>query len=207
MKHLILFVALCLHYPLAAQTRLRGLGSLVIGLTPPDSLNKLEFVEDDQSYVKGTIALPCTHIRSFTASTVLIEGVRVTAISVYFYDDRLFRISCDYSDALKKVFTTKHGQGLARPPYTVRLCSGERGKPMLIEGEVWLRDDVWALAVQSTGYTSNCERENKRRLDIASQRLLALSSDCELRNVDQALIEFDRLEKEKQRLTTHPEKN
>ncbi|MCX6215515.1 hypothetical protein [Spirosoma sp.] len=205
MKHFILFVALCLHYPLLAQTKLRGLGSLTIALTPTDSLNKHVFLEDDQSYVKGTIALPCTHIRSFTASNVLIEGVRVTAISIYFYDDRLFRISCDYSDALKKVFTAKHGQGLTRTPYTTRLCSGEPGKPMLIEGEVWLQDDVVALAVQSTGYTSNCERENKRRLDIASQRLLALSSDCELRNVDQVLIEFDRFEK--QHSTIHPEKN
>ncbi|SOD79682.1 hypothetical protein [Spirosoma fluviale] len=190
MKHWLILLLLFQVNQLVAQATLVGLGTLRMTSTTPDSLNKNEFTEDDQSYVKGTIALPCTHIRSFKSKRAVVEGVVITNVNLYFYDNSLFKLSCDYSDNLERVFTKKYGLGTSQPTRRLSLCTKEKEKPLVLKITLWQQDDILALFNQSTGYTATCEPENKRRLDIASQRLQALASDCELRNTDQFIDEI-----------------
>ncbi|GAB3016816.1 hypothetical protein [Spirosoma pulveris] len=188
MKHWLILLLLFQFKQLTAQISPIGLGTLQLLVTSPDSLNESEFTEDDQSYVKGTIALPCTHIRSFKAVSAVIEGVVITDVNLYFYDNRLFKLSCHYSDELERVFTKKFGAGTQKPDRRVVLCSKE--KPLVIKGTLWQQNDILALVVQSSGYTATCELENKRKLVITGQRLNALASDCELKYADPSIDSF-----------------
>ncbi|MCK8493681.1 hypothetical protein M0L20_17575 [Spirosoma sp. RP8] len=186
-----LFVLFLLPYLSGAQSTVAGLGKYRIGFTKPDSLDATAFTEQDQSYVKGTIALPCTHIRTFTAANATVAGVPITNLSLFFYDNTLFKLACDYSDPLKEVFLQQHGYGVGSPARRFSLCTSERDKPMLVWNESWLNADLLAMVVQRKGYTVDCQPEEGAKLIIASQRFTALSSDCELKPIDSFMEEFD----------------
>ncbi|GAB4006296.1 hypothetical protein GCM10028808_07980 [Spirosoma migulaei] len=193
MKQLYSLILLAILFPNLsnAQSEVYRLGNYQIGVTTPDSLRGNEFKEDEQSYVKGTIALPCTHIRTFTALTVTVSGIAVSTLSLAFYDNRLFRISCDYSDQLQKMFSESHGKGTAKPAGRFSFCGNH--KPMLIWGNVWQADDQVAFVVRSKGYNADCAMQETSKLIIASQRLSALASDCELKNMDPSVDEFEKM--------------
>ena len=175
------------------QSKVAGLGKYVIGITTPDSLNRIEFREEEQSYVKGTIALPCTHIRTFTSATVTITGVSVANVALIFYDDKLSKISCDYSDSLKKAFLERYGPGIRQPMSRSQFCTKEKDKILLMWGESWSGVDILALVVHRSGYTADCKREEGARLIIVSQRISALSSECDLKPADSVVDEFMKL--------------
>lgn len=189
MKYALLFILVIPALGLA-QSNVTGLGNYVIGITTPDSLNRTAFREEEQSYVKGTIALPCAHIRTFTASTLTIAGVAVTNIVLFFYDNTLFRIFCDYNDSLNVSFLKQHGPGIRQPVSRFQFCPNEKAKPLLMWGETWPGADILALVVYRKGYTTECKREEGARLVIASQRISALSSDCDLKPADPFIDAF-----------------
>ncbi len=191
MKYVLLFVIVLPALSLA-QSTVTGLGTYTIGITTPDLLNRTEFTEEDQSYVKGTIALPCTHIRTFTATTAKIGGVLVANVALTFYDNKLFKIACEYSDSLQAAFTERHGSGVGKPVSRFQFCPDEDNKPLLVWGDVWLSDDVLTLVVYVSGYTADCKRKQGATLLIASQRMTALSSDCDLKSTDPLTEEYIR---------------
>lgn len=178
MKSFLLILSL-LTYELHAQADVRGLGKFIIGITTPDSLKKTDF-EEEQALVKGTIALPCTHIRVFKAATVDISSIPVGDLFLYFYDNILFKLSCTYTDALNTAFVLEHGEGKSLPRISVQYCVRREDKLMLIEQKVWQKGDVFAEASYAKGLNINCEVEEAKRLVIYSQQVSALASDCEL---------------------------
>lgn len=177
---------------LKAQTPISGLGPYHIGITTIDSILNADFTEADQSYVKGTIALPCSHIRIRRATRTKVAGHLVTNLSLFFYDDILFKISCDYPADLQKLVRLNHGNGNAAPKHSFTFCTKPAPKPMLVWGETWLSADVRALAIHSTGYAADCKFEESSQLSISSQRMSALSSDCELSITNALLEEYDK---------------
>lgn len=189
MKYLLLFIVL-LPALSRAQSNGAGLGKYRIGITTPDSLNRTQFNEEDPSYVKGTIALPCTHIRTFTSATVTIAGVSVADVVLYFYDDTLFKIACDYSDSLKMDFLSQYGPGVRKPVKSFQFCTDGTKKPLLMWGEIWPGAENLTFVVYTKGHTAGCKPEESTRLTIASQRMLALSSDCDLNPADLLVEEF-----------------
>ncbi|WP_461053508.1 hypothetical protein [Spirosoma arcticum] len=189
MKYVLLFVIMVPDLS-RGQSKIAGLGQYTIGITTPDLLNRTAFREEEQSYVKGTIALPCAHIRTFTASTLMIAGVSVTNIVLVFYDDTLFNLSCDYSAQLKAAFVEQHGPGVRKPVSRFQFCPQGNDTPMLVWGERWLSVDILALVVYWKGYTTECKPEEGTRLVIADQRISALSSDCDLKPADSFIDAF-----------------
>ncbi|MBC3787371.1 hypothetical protein [Spirosoma utsteinense] len=190
MKYALLFVIL---FPMLgrAQSKVTGLGNYVLGLTIPDSLNRLGFIEEDVSYVKGTIALPCTHIRTFTATTVPIAGLFVNRVILVFYDNILFKLSCDFSDSLSIAFVTQHGPGVRKTISNLQLCYKETEKPMQRWSTIWTSGDIMAIALHRNGYTTDCQLAQSARLLITSQKISALSSDCAIKPADSFSEEFD----------------
>lgn len=182
-----------LSYSLAAQPKVRGLGEYTIGRTTPDALRGMAFREDDQIFVKGTIALPCAHIRVFRAVSAELMGTSITDVCLFFYDDTLFSISCCYSDALQTAFIAAYGRGVPTPQRSVLYCESERGEPMDIRGEIWHHGDISAVVVQARGYNASCGMINESRLDIASRSVTALTSDCELGDTYQRAKEFHKV--------------
>lgn len=173
-----------------AQPNVTGLGKYVIGSTTPDSLNRAEFTEEEESYVKGTIALPCSHIRTFTADTLTITGIPVTNLVLVFYDETLFKISCDYSNSLGATFLKQYRPGVRKTVKSFLLCTKESDKPLLLWGETWPGVDTTTLVVYRKGYTADCKLEEGVRLIIANQRIAALSSDCDLKPADPVIDAF-----------------
>lgn len=165
-----------------AQSGVIGLGRYHIGHTTIDSLSKADFREEPESYVKGTIALPCSHIRIVKALQTDVAGVQVSNLSLYFYDDTLFRISCDYTAGLQQAFMVTHGKGTVGSKQTVQFCAGHTDKPTEVWGETWTHGDIQAMAVYAKGYTTDCVLVENSVLDIISRSMSALASDCELRN-------------------------
>ncbi|GAB3773707.1 hypothetical protein GCM10028818_15620 [Spirosoma horti] len=157
-----------------------GLGHYLIGVTSPESLDRSVFKEEDQVYVKGTLTLTCPHIRVFKAPTAEVAAIRVSNLSLAFYDNQLFAISCDYSPALKNAFVAKHGNGNLLSKTNLSLCLSRPDKPLQIMGESWKSGDIRAMAIRMEGYTSDCRQEESTWLLIASQRVTALSSECDL---------------------------
>lgn len=174
-----------------AQSKLTGLASYQIGITTPDSLSQV-FTEQDQSYIKGTIALPCTHIRTFISPEVTMEGITLTNVALAFYDNTLFRLSCDYSDDLKEAFQAKHGQGLVQPTRHISLCNNSSNNLLLVRGATWQSMDITAYVVRTQGHNANCQLEDGATIVVFSQRFWALSSDCEVRNTNSVLEEFEK---------------
>lgn len=192
MKHLILIVLL-LPAISQAQPGLSGLGRYILGVTTPDSLDRIDFKEEEQAYAKGTLTLPCSHIRTFTSRSVQSAGVALTNLSLFFYEDTLFRIACDYSDELQEGFTLTYGQGTPRPNTTLLFCDQGQDKTMLIKGEVWQNGDIFALAAQAEGYDADCQMQQVSQLIIANQQITALTSECALQNDDSFSEEFDEM--------------
>ncbi|MBD2756815.1 hypothetical protein [Spirosoma validum] len=175
-----------------AQSNVTGLGTYTIGITTPDSLSQT-FKEQDQSYVKGTIALPCTHIRVLKASTVTTGGLVLTNLILFFYDNRLFKLSCDYSPAVVEFLRTTNGKGTSPSPQRTLLCTKHTDDPLVLRGEFWLNADIIAFVVRAKGYNADCQREEAAKLSISSQRFSALSSDCDLKNTDLFIEEFEKV--------------
>lgn len=171
---------LFLPYRASILPQVDGLGSYLIGVTTPESLAGSAFREEDQTYAKGTLTLVCSHIRVFKAPAVEVEGIRVNNLSLTFYDNQLFAISCDYSPALMNAFVVKHGKGDLLSKISLSQCVKRQDKPLVIGGENWKNGDIQAVAVRMEGYTSYCRQEEDAWLMIASQRVIALSSDCDL---------------------------
>lgn len=197
MKYLLLLVLLWPN-PATAQANVVGLGPYRIGETTPDSLKRTDFIEDDPSLVKGTLTLVCSHIRTFKSSRVNVAGVFLTNLSLAFYDNHLFTLSCDYSDTLKEAFLSKHGPGIAKPPSRVILCSAQTNKPLLVWDETWQNADVLARVVHVKGYAEDCRRVESVRLIITSQRDSALSSDCDVKSIEPFPEAFRKVAKEHQ---------
>lgn len=189
MKYLLLF-ALVLPVRDKAPSNVIGLGDYRIGITTSESLNRANFTEEEPSYVKGTIALPCTHIQTFRSAMVTIAGVPVANVVLTFYDNTLFRISCDYSDSLKAAFLEKHGPGVVKPMSRFQFCPEKKDKLLLMWGESWPGVDTVALVVHRKGYTADCRLEEGVRLTIVGKRMLALSSDCDVKPADPFTDEF-----------------
>lgn len=173
-----------------AQATIAALGRYSIDIITPDSLQQLGFEEDEQSYVKGTIALPCTHIRTFKSRMMTIDGISVENLSLAFYDNKLFKIICDCSPQLLDTFVSIHGRGTPTPAIRLSLCGNS--KPMLLRGELWQREEYISYVVLARGYAMNCEMQENTQLIIASKRLLSLTSDCELKNTDLFAEEFEK---------------
>jgi hypothetical protein len=189
MNYLLLFFLL-LPNLCNAQLEGYGLGHFVIGKTTPDSLQQIDFKEDEQSYVKGTIALPCTHIRTFKSTMVAIDDVPVSNLSLAFYDNKLFKITCDYNPKLPYTFPLSYEQSIVKPVSRFSFCS--KDKPMLLWGKVWKSEDGIRYVIHSKGYTASCEMQENAQLVIVSQRLSALASDCDLKSTNLLIEEFER---------------
>lgn len=190
-----------------AQSNVAGLGNYSIGLTTPDSLKRSDFIEEDKSYVKGTIALPCTHIRTFTAATTAIKGISVREVVLVFYDNILFKITCDFSDSLSNAFMAQHGPGVRMTMTSAHHCSKALPKPLLQWTTVWTSGDVLSFAVNRSGYGADCKPEKSARLLIASQQISALSSECDIKPADPFPEEFDRIQKHVQETQRTPKKS
>jgi hypothetical protein len=207
MNYVLLFIFL-LPTLSRAQSSVTGIGNYVIGVTTPDSLRPADFVEEDESYVKGTIALPCTHIRTFTASNTAIAGISVHKAVLVFYDNTLFKISCDLSDSLSSAFVTRYGPGIRKTKNSVQLCDRATHKPFQQWTTVWANGDVLAVMVNRSGYGADCKPDKSARLLVASQRMLALSSECDIKPADPFPEEFDRVRRDvhktKQTLNKNP---
>ncbi|WP_460976750.1 hypothetical protein [Spirosoma knui] len=173
----------------SGQPNITGLGNLRIGSTTPDSLSSVVFKKDEQSYVKGTLALPCDHIQTFTSPKVEVAGTTITNVVLYFYDNKLFRISCDYTDALKEAFVAQHKAGTRTPATTFQLCT-TANRSLIASAETWTNADIVALVVYRKGYNADCEPGESATLTIFSQDASDLSSECALRNSDPLTDEY-----------------
>ncbi|MGV3560811.1 hypothetical protein [Larkinella arboricola] len=180
-NYVILFVLIGRLY---GQSTLHGLEPFVIGLTTPDSLNRFTFQEQELVVLKGTLALPCTDIRIFQTQTVRIKNTTISNLSLVFYENRLFRITCDYDEALQNAFIRQHGQGEATST-TLILCH-ERGpsKRLVLKSRNWQKGSIQALAISATGYNDRCQPERVSRLTIASLPVTAITSECDLDHLD-----------------------
>ncbi|CAN5117864.1 hypothetical protein BH09BAC4_BH09BAC4_17630 [soil metagenome] len=176
-----------------SQSQLVGLGRYVIGVTKPDSLSSTDFQEQEQAYVKGTLTLPCTHIRSFKSNKVQVADVLTTNLLLVFYDNKLFKLICDYRDELKATFLAKNGKGISRPARYVQVGVRNKSTSLILTGEVWQNADIDALAVHYEGDKTDSRIEEADRLMIASKPISALASDCDLLNADPLMEEFDRM--------------
>lgn len=192
MKYLLLVFLMfpAFGYP---QSQLVGLGRYVIGVTTPDSLSSTDFQEQEQAYVKGTLTLPCTHIRSFKSNKGQVADASTTNLLLVFYDNKLFKLICDYPDELKVAFLTKNGNGLSRPARHVQVGVRNKNTSLVVTGEVWQNADIDALAVHYKGDKTDSRIEEVDRLMIASKPISALASDCDLLNADPLIEEFDRM--------------
>ncbi|GAB3539902.1 hypothetical protein [Spirosoma fluminis] len=173
----------------SGQPGITGLGKLRIGITTSDSLNLTVFKKEEQSYVKGTLALPCDHIQTFTSPKVEADGTTITNVVLYFYDNKLFRISCDYTNALKEAFGAQYKAGTHTPATTFQLCA-TANRSLVASAETWTNADIIALVVYKKGYNASCEPEDGATLTILSLDASDLSSECALRNSDPLTDEY-----------------
>ncbi|GAB4043661.1 hypothetical protein [Spirosoma jeollabukense] len=192
MKFLLL-VFLVLPAPGYPQSQPVGLGRYVIGVTTPDSLNSSDFQEQEQAYVKGTLTLPCTHIRSFKSTKLQVADVLTTNLFLLFYDNKLFKLICDYRDEAKAAFLAKNGKGQFRPTRPVQVGVRNKNHSLVLTGEVWQNADMAVLAVHYQGDKKDHQLGETDRLMIASKTISALASDCDLLNADPLIEEFDKI--------------
>jgi hypothetical protein len=196
-KYLLCFIFMVPQASIAQVDKVTGLAHYIPGLTTPDSLNATDFREQDQPLVKGTLALLCTHVRTFTASQVILEGNPVTNLVLHFYDDRLFRIDCDYNEPLIRFFTRKFGPGISKPVSQFRVCSQGDDKFLTVWGEAWPGEETAAFVVYRKGYTTGCQPEEDARLVLWSQPLSALCSECDLQPTTSLMEEYRQLQQGK----------
>ncbi|WP_420147992.1 hypothetical protein [Spirosoma sp.] len=176
-----------------AQSNLFGLGKYIIGITAPDSLERTVFKEQSESYIKGTLALACRHIRMFKADKKEIDGILINNLTLCFYDNKLIKLSCDSNAELEKAFQVNYGRAEPRPVRQVSSCAQDKDSTMLMWGEAWQNGDIWALIVHRKGRNAECEIENKVRLIVSSQALTSFASDCDLKHIDPFIEEFDKM--------------
>ncbi|MDB5242515.1 MAG: hypothetical protein JWP57_3140 [Spirosoma sp.] len=191
MKYLLL-VSIMLPSLSWSQANVAGLGHYVVGITTSASLNLVDFKEEDPSYVKGTIALPCNHIRTFTSARTEVAGTPITNVVLVFYDNTLFSIICDYSDTLKERFVKQYGLGVKKPKSHFQLCTTEKDKPLLVWSEAWPGKDVLAFVTYIEGYTADCTWKAGALLRVFNQKIAALSSECDLQLIPSYLEMYDR---------------
>lgn len=182
LRHCLLLLSLV--HSLYAQPKLARLGPFELGVTTPDSVHWFAFREQELVVVKGTLALPCATIRVLKADTVHLPGLAVTNVALVFYENRLFRITCDYKDRLQQKFTEQHGKGRAEPPKTLLVCEEQPARRLTLERASWQQGDVRALTVRATGYNAQCRPEQTARLTITNQRIAAITSECDLEHLD-----------------------
>ncbi|GAB3319082.1 hypothetical protein GCM10027299_11300 [Larkinella ripae] len=168
--------------PLRAQSKLAGLGEFLIGRTTPDSLRSSGFREQELVVVKGTLALPCAGIRVFLADSLAIQGIPVTRLFLVFYENRLFRITCDFGEPLRKAFVKQHGQ--RKTVRNQRLSRCDSGNALTLTYEKWEQDAIQALAVSAAGPDEHCQPEQVSRLTIVHQKTAAITSECDLDFMD-----------------------
>jgi hypothetical protein len=196
MKYYLIIAFLSLPSLSPAQSRLAGLGNFTIGRTTPDSLNRIDFTEEDQPYVKGTLTLPCTHIRLFTAREATIAGTHVTDLVLYFHDNMLFKMSCKYRDELSGFLRGQYGPSTPKAPVSLQFCPQAMSKPLLMWGEAWSTGDMLALVVHAKGHAADCKPVEVDKLTIVSQQVLALSSECDLQQTDSFTDAFIKAQKD-----------
>jgi hypothetical protein len=183
MNYLLLFLFL-FPYPLYSQSDGVGLGPFRIGMTTPDALQQPGFQEQELVVVKGTLALPCTNIRVFRADSVKIQGILVTPLFLVFYENRLFRITCEYGEPLQTAFIAQHGQAQKRQARRLALCDQRNAKRLVLESESWQLGDCLALAIRAVGTNARCEPEQTSRLTIVRPSVAAITSECDLGHLD-----------------------
>lgn len=193
----LLWLMLVLPQTGRAQAGRIGLVPFVLGSTTPDSLDATDFSEQDQPLVKGTLALVCAHVRTFTASQVMVEGIPVTKLVLHFYDNRLFRLDCDYDEPLGGAFTRTFGPGMIKPESQFRVCTQENDKLMTVWGVAWPGEETEALVVYQKGYTAACQPEEGARLILWSQSVSALCSECDLQPANPLLEAYRQLQQQK----------
>lgn len=176
--------------PQISRAQVTGLAHYVPGLTTPDSLDTADFREQEQPLVKGTLVLVCTHVRTFTASQVLLEGIPVTNLVLHFYDNRLVRLDCDCDEPLSRAFIRAFGPGVSKPVSQYRVCTQDKDKLLTVWGEAWPDGATKALAVYRKGYTAACQPEEGARLILWSQWLAALCSECDLQPTHPLVEEY-----------------
>ncbi|MFD1142967.1 hypothetical protein ACFQ4C_17710 [Larkinella insperata] len=182
LNYLILFALTC---PLYGQSALTGLGPFVLGVTTPDSLHPYDFQEQELVVVKGTLALPCTGIRILRARSIEMQGVPIANVHLVFYENRLFRITCDYGEPLQNAFMRQHGIGHSNINDSIVLChEGRESKRQVLKSTRWERGSIRALAIHATGYNDRCQPEQVSRLTIASLPVAAITSECDLDHLD-----------------------
>lgn len=189
LKHL-LFLLLVLPQLAQAQTKVMGVGSFVLGLTTPDSLQPIDFKELEPALIKGTLTLACPHVRCFRATRVTTAGMGLTQVVLSFYENQLVKLSCDYSDSLSNTFTRVHGPRVAMPVSRFLVCTREKDKLLLMYGEDWSSADVVAVAVYWQGYGEACQFERGARLTLWRRMPAALWSACDLPPNDPLLEEY-----------------
>ena len=197
MKYLLLFMLILPRTSVAQADKVAGLAPYILGLTTPRALDPAEFKEQDQPVVKGTLALLCTHVRTFTASAVMLEDSLITNLVLHFYDDRLFRIDCDYSEPLSRFFTRKFGPGVRKSVSQFRVCKEGDDRFLTVWGEAWPGEDTAAFVVYRKGYTVECQPEEDARLIVWSRRLAALCSECDLQPTNPLMEEYRQLQQGK----------
>lgn len=170
--------------PGLAQPVVDGLGPFRMGVTTPDSLSRVLFREDDPPLVNGTIALPCHHIRLFSAASVPTAGATLHHVVLAFYDGTLLAVSCDWTDSLAATFRQQHGPGVEEPERRVPVCTTRPDEPARLQRWGWTTGDVRAVASRVSGLAADCRPLRMARLIIVSQWLAGLSSDCALPVLD-----------------------
>lgn len=179
-----------------AQSITGALGAYRIGITTASTINTSLFLEEDQPRVKGTLALSCPHIRKFTATQVTIDEVLLTNLSLFFYNDTLFRISCDYSDTLRRIFRPRLESDIPLPTVRNRRCLQRNDGFQVISGTWWENPTTAAMVIACKGYDEHCQAKNIVRLTIYHKARAALSSECDLEPGYPFLEEIDRLLKQ-----------
>ncbi len=196
-KYLLCFVLFLPHTAAAQVGKVMGLARYTLGLTTPDSLNATDFSEQDPPLVKGTLALSCTHVRTFTASSVMVEGISVNNLVMNFYDDRLFRIDCDYNEPIRRIFTQKLGPGVRKPVSQFQVCTPGDTNFLTVWGEFWPGEETAAFVVYRNGYTAGCQSVADARLTLWHRPLSALCSECDLQPTDSLTEKYRQVQQRK----------
>ncbi len=197
MKYLLCFVLILPQITRAQGTEVAGLAHYIPAHLTPDSLKTAGFREQEQPLVKGTLALLCTHVRTLTAARMIVEGIPLTNLVLHFYDDRLFRIECDYEEPVSQAFTRKFGMGVSKPVSQFRVCSQEKNKLMTVWGNVWPGEETTAFVVYQKGYNIECQPEEDARLILWNPQLSALCSECDLQPTNPLMEEYRQLQQRK----------
>lgn len=179
-----------------AQLTADSLGIYRIGITTANTINTRVFLEEDQPRVKGTLALSCSTIRKFTATQVTIEEVVLTNLSLFFYNDTLFRISCDYTDTVRRIFRPRSGSDIPLPTVRNRRCLQRNDGFQVLSGTRWDSPAIAAMVIYCKGYNEHCQVKNVARLVIYHKPRTESSSECDLEPGYPFLEEIDWLLKQ-----------